>query len=103
MQLKLSRIAELLRRHQKIYKDRHLFNSLFFQDNLGKPAPERTVEPIWILMKQEMIGGSGSGVSWTICKSFAPCSRQITMPAPHHSIFYRLDALLDAQPTVSKH
>jgi len=27
-------------------------------------------------------------------KSFAPCSRQITMPAPHHSIFYRLDALL---------
>jgi len=28
----------------------------------------------------------GSGISWTICKSFAPCSRQITTPAPHHSI-----------------
>jgi len=24
------------------------------------------------------------------------------MPAPHHSIFYRPDALPDAQPTVSK-
>jgi len=29
---------------------------------------------------------SGSGISWAICKS-APCSRQITMPAPHHSSF----------------
>jgi len=39
---------------------------------------------------------SGSGISWAICKS-APRSRQITMPAPHHSIFYRLDALPDDQ------
>ena len=37
-----------------------------------------------------------------ICKS-APCSRQITMPAPHHSVFYRPDALPATQPTVSKH
>jgi len=29
----------------------------------------------------------GSGISWTICKSFAPRSRQITMPVPHHSVF----------------
>jgi len=35
-------------------------------------------EPFWILMKQEMVGGSG--MSWTICKSYAPHSRQITMP-----------------------
>jgi len=27
-----------------------------------------------------------SGISWAICKS-APCSRQITTPAPHHSVF----------------
>jgi len=27
--------------------------------------------------------------------------RQITKPAPHHSNFYRPDALPDAQPTVS--
>jgi len=30
---------------------------------------------------------SGSSISWIICKSFAPHSTQITMPAPHHSIF----------------
>jgi len=35
---------------------------------------------------------SGSGISWAICKS-ALSSRQITMPAPHHSVFYRPDAL----------
>jgi len=29
---------------------------------------------------------SGSGISWDICKS-APCYRQITMPAPHRSVF----------------
>jgi len=45
---------------------------------------------------------SGSGISRTICKS-APCSRQTTTPAPHHSVFYRPDALPAAQPTVSKH
>ena len=33
----------------------------------------------------------------------APRSRPITMPAPHHSVFYRPDALPAAQPTVSKH
>ena len=27
------------------------------------------------------------GISWTICKSFAPLSRQITTPVPHHSVF----------------
>jgi len=31
---------------------------------------------------------------------FAP---DITMPASHHSVFYRLDALPAAQPTESKH
>jgi len=28
-----------------------------------------------------------SGISWTICKSFAPRFRQITMPVHHHSFF----------------
>jgi len=45
---------------------------------------------------------SGNGISWAICKS-APRSRQITMPAPHHSVFYRADALPAPQPTASKH
>ena len=55
---------------------------------------------IWILLKQEAL--SGSGIVWAICKP-APRSRQITMPAPHHSVFYRPDALPAAQPTASKH
>ena len=54
-------------------------------------AGTRKVKPIRILLMQETV--SGSGISWAICKS-APRSRQITMPAPHHSVFYRLDALL---------
>ena len=63
-------------------------------------AGTRKAKPIWILLKQETV--SGSGISWAICKS-APRSRQITMPTPHHSVFYRPDALPLAQPTVSKH
>ena len=63
-------------------------------------AGTRKVKPIWILLKQETV--SGSGIIWATCKS-APRSRQITMPAPHHSVFYRPDALPAAQPTASKH
>ena len=63
-------------------------------------AGTRKVKPIWILLKQETV--SGSGISWAICKS-APSYRQITTPAPYHSVFYRPDALPVAQPTVSKH
>jgi len=60
----------------------------------------RMVKPIWILLKQATV--SGSGISWAICKS-APRSRQITMPAPHYSVFYRPDVFPAAQPTASKH
>ena len=63
-------------------------------------AGTRKVKPIWILLKQETV--SGSGISWDVCKS-ATRSRQITMPAPHHSVFYRPDALPVTQPTASKH
>ena len=41
-------------------------------------------KPIWILLEQETV--SGSGISWAICKS-APRSRQITTPAPHYWVF----------------
>ena len=45
-------------------------------------------KPVWILMRQEMVGfRDGSGISCTICKQSAPCSRQITMPTRHHWIF----------------
>jgi len=67
---------------------------------LPRSAGTRKVKPIWILLKQESV--SGSGISWVICKS-APCSVQTTTPAPHHSVSYRPDALPAAQPTASKH
>jgi len=51
---------------------------------LPRRVSTRKVKPIWILLKQETV--SGSGISWAICKS-APRSRQIAMPAPHHSVF----------------
>ena len=57
-------------------------------------------KPIWILLKQETV--SGSGIIRAVCKS-APRSRQITTPAPHHSVFYRPDALPATQPTASKY
>jgi len=32
-------------------------------------------------MRQEIMGfGDGSGISWTICKQSAACSKQITTP-----------------------
>ena len=55
---------------------------------LPRWAGTTNVKPIWILLKQETV--SGSGISWAICKS-APRYRQITMPALHHSDFYRPD------------
>ena len=67
---------------------------------LPRSAGTRKVKPIWILLKQETV--SGSGISCAICKS-APRSRQTTTPAPHHSVFYRPDALPATQPTASKH
>ena len=67
---------------------------------LPRWAGTRKVKQICILLKQDTM--SGSGISWAICTS-APCSRQITMPAPHHSSFYTPDALPAAQPAASKH
>jgi len=50
----------------------------------GPFSGTRKVKPIWILLKQETV--SGSGISGAICKSTRR-SRQITTPAPHHSVF----------------
>jgi len=75
----------------------------FFQDNLGKLAPENqnhSSKTNLDLLEQDIV--HGSVISWAVCKS-SPSSRQITMPASHHSVFYRPDALPAAQPTVSKH
>jgi len=56
------------------------FTAFFVRDYPGEPVPE----PIWILLKQGTV--SGSGISWAICKS-APCPRQMTTPTLHHSVF----------------
>ena len=50
----------------------HTFNGHF--PGLPRWASTRKVKPIWVLLKQETV--SGSGISWTVCKS-----------APHHSVF----------------
>ena len=84
--------------HFEYCKHTHPFNVPCL--GLSRWAGTRKAKPIWILLKQETV--SGSGISWAICKS-EPCSGQITMPAQHHSVSYRPDALPAAQPTVSKH
>jgi len=59
----------------------------------------RKVKPIWFT------GARDSEWQWYqlgICKS-ASWPRQITMPASHHSVFYRSDALPAAQTTALKH
>ena len=66
----------------QIHTHTHPFNGPF--PGLPRWASTRKVKPIWILLKQETV--SDSGISWAICQS-APCSRQITTPAPHHSVF----------------
>ena len=66
----------------------HPFNGPF--SGTTRVSRYQKVKPIWILLKQETV--SGSSISWAICK-FAPRSIQTTIPAPHHSVFYRPDAL----------
>ena len=65
----------------------------------GEPVTEG-----WAILdftEAEVTGGSG--IRWTICKSFALRSRQMIMLAPHHSVFKGPDALPAAQPTASTH
>jgi len=80
------------------YKTHTRLTALF--PGLPRSASTRKVKPIWILLKQETVSGSGS--SWATCKSASP-SRQITMPVPTTLSFYRPDALPAAQPTALKH
>ena len=97
--------TEVPEHHSRCYTTTHLLAALF--PGLPRWAATRKVKPIWILLKEETV--SGNGISWTIYyrdddilyTSSAPCSTQITMPAPHRPVFYRLDALPAAQPTAS--
>jgi len=64
--------------------DRHQFNSLFFRTTWVSRHQRGTAN---LDFNQARDDGGGSGICWTICKSFAPRSRQTTTPAPHHSFF----------------
>jgi len=52
-------------------------------------------------LKEMMWFWDGSGISWTLCKQSAPCSRQITTPTLYHSIF--TGRILFLTPTARKH
>ena len=63
-------------------------------------AGTRKIKPIWILVEQEIV--SGSGISWACASLHLAPDRK-----PHQHLttqfFYRLDALPATQPTASKH
>ena len=63
------------------------FNGPFFPGLPGWSGI-RKVKPIWILLKQNTV--SGSGISWAMCKSTLARSRQITTPATHHSSAHKI-------------
>ena len=95
-------VAPVLRLRVHLYPHTHThtrarLTALF--PGLSGWAGTRKVKPIWILLKQGTV--SGSGISRAVCKS-APRSRQITTPTPHHSFIYMPDALPAAQPTAPK-
>jgi len=60
-----------------------LFNRLF--SRTAWVSWHQKGKPFCILMKEEMMGWQWH--CWTICKSFAPRFRQMTMPVPHCSVF----------------
>ena len=70
--------------HKLQHTHTHTFNSPLSGTIRVSRYQKRNVKPTWILLKRETV--SGSGISWAMCKS-APRSRQIIMPAPHHSVF----------------
>jgi len=61
------------------------FNSLFFRTTY---VSQRQKGQTNLDFNEARDHRGGSGISWTICISYAPLSRQITMPVHHHSIFY---------------
>ena len=64
----------------------HLFNRLFSRTTwISRYQKGKTGLDINEARDAEVLGCSG--ISWTICKQSASCSRQITTPTPHHSIF----------------
>jgi len=63
----------------------HQFNGLFTRTTWV--SRHQKGKPFCFLLEQEMMGWQWHQLDHIICKSFAPWSRQITMPVPHHSVF----------------
>jgi len=86
--------SELLRQHTTTHTHTHL--SAFYSGTTRLSWYQKSKTNL------DFTEARDSEWQWAICKS-APRSRQITMPAPHHSVFYGPDALPAAKPTASKH
>jgi len=81
----------------------HLFKGLFFQDRTGKLVPEKqnhSDKTNLDLLEQEI--ASCNGIISATYKS-ARRSREMTITAPHHSLFYRPDTIPATEPTALKH
>ena len=70
----------------------HPFNDLFSRTTCVSRYQKGKTSPDLNEARDDGVLGC-SGDRWTICKQSAPRSRQITTTTPHHSIFYRPDAL----------
>ena len=70
------------RAHTHTHTHTHPFSGPF--SGTTRVSRYQKCKPVWISLKQETV--NGSGFSWAVCKS-APRSRQITTPAPYHSVF----------------
>ena len=64
----------------------HSFNGLFSRTTWVSWYQKDRTSLDWNEARDDGVWGC-CGISWTICKQSAPCSRQITIPAPHHSFF----------------
>ena len=80
----------------------HPFNGLFSRTTWVNRYQKCTTSLDINEARDDGVSGC-SGISLTIHRQSAPCSRQITTPATHHSVFYRPDALPATQPVASKH
>jgi len=78
----------LMQQHTPVWPCRNVVQHTFFASFSRTTWLSRyqKLRTFWILMKQKRWWG-GRGIKWTICTSVAPWSRQITIPALHHSIF----------------
>jgi len=63
------------------------FKQPFFQDNLGKPAPERQNHSGYNEARDDGVAEASAGSCANDLHLASDTGRQLTMPAPHHSSF----------------